>query len=775
MLLVQNGGIPETTAEREERRRTSLRDVCSVLFRHKWKMLLFFLAAAAGNTAWTLTAAKIYQSEAKLLVRLGRESVALDPTATTGPMVPVVSSRESEIQTELEILKSHRIAERVADSLGVEAVLEGLTDGSSGASDESPGPGRGIGRAAGAIKERTRALLERAGLRESLGDRDKAILTIVESTRVNTEKDTSNIINLYFEAEAPALAQRVLTELMDAYLDERVSVHSTVGSRDFFAEQCRLSQQQLGDLEQQLKAALSGAGTSSIEEELRVTLDRIGSLETDIDRAESLRAASQARAEQLRASLAGLPETIVTSTTTGYPNVAADAMRERLYELQLREQELASKYNEESRQIQEIRRQIAEAQSLLSQEHPLRAQTTTAVNAARQQAESALLAEQANLTALEAEAGTLRQKLSEARAKLSGLEDTAAGIRRLKREIEIQEANYVKYAENLEQARIDQALDAGRISNIAVVQPATLPVKAVRPNRSLQLSLGLFFGLFGALVLASGCEYLDHTVKAPRDITEKLDLRALAWVPRVRAKAIRPIERVGLPRKSDVACDEDHGAWAIGSGVRDHYWALAHVILSGVNGATRARPRLLALAASHRGEGVSAVAANLAVALSHETPGRVLLVDANLANPSLHRMFDIEPFGGLVNILSNGDGCVEPVVSFAAGNLSLLPAGCRNGQAEGAFKSAEWASLLKRLKKEYRYVIVDLPALNEVTWAVRAASLCDGVGLVVEAERSRWEAIVEAKQQLLMSRAKILGVILNKRRFPVPRWLYDAL
>jgi Mrp family chromosome partitioning ATPase len=82
---------------------------------------------------------------------------------------------------------------------------------------------------------------------------------------------------------------------------------------------------------------------------------------------------------------------------------------------------------------------------------------------------------------------------------------------------------------------------------------------------------------------------------------------------------------------------------------------------------------------------------------------------------------------------------------------------------------------MKKLKKDYRYVIVDLPAINEVKWAVRAASLCDGVGLVVEAERSRWEAILEAKQQLLMSHANILGVILNKRRFPVPKWLYESL
>ena len=96
----------------------SIRDICYVLFRHQRKFLLFFLIVMAPVTLWTLIAPEIYQSNAKLLVRLGRESVTLDPTATTGPIISVGQSRENEIKSELEILKSQELVENVVDAIG---------------------------------------------------------------------------------------------------------------------------------------------------------------------------------------------------------------------------------------------------------------------------------------------------------------------------------------------------------------------------------------------------------------------------------------------------------------------------------------------------------------------------------------------------------------------------------------------------------------------------------------------------------------------------------
>jgi capsular exopolysaccharide synthesis family protein len=758
-------------------RRTSLRDLSYILFRHKWRMLLFFIAALAGTAIFSFSAANIFRSEAKLLVRLGRESVTLDPTVTTGQTLSVVASRESEVITELEILKSRKMAEKVVDSIGPKVILRHSADKLSDIDGTTPTAGDKIGLVMQTVTKKLRALLERSSLYEPMNDHDKAVLAIMKNSEIATEKDTSNIITLDFEAESPELARRVLTTLVDAYLEEHVAVHTTRGSYEFFTEQSNLLRTRLGDLEDKLQKIGNGTSISSINEEIRVTLDRIGNLEREVDRTESSAAASRAKVQELRESLAAMPQTVVTSTTTGFPNRAAEAMRERLYELQLKEQDLLSKYSEESRQVQEIRRQIAEAQVLMRDEEPVRAQTTKALNTARQQAESALLTEQTSLSSLEAETSELKGNLAEARAHLRSLNDTATDMKRLKREIDMQEANYLKYTQNLEQARIDHALNTDRISNITVIQPATIPVKPVRPHRMLQLLLGCFFGFFGAIVLAFASEYFNHTIRAPREVEEKLRLLTLAYVPRTRANTIRPaVKWHFFSRNGGKSEDEAPALWDIPSKVKGHYDVLSERIISGLNGSARSL-RLLAITGLQRGEGVSAVAANLASALSRATGARVLLVDANFTSPSQHKIFRVESTAGLANVLSNGNTCADVTFASPVENLSLMPAGSINGDGNLAevVKPDKLARLLKHLKKDYRYVIVDMPAIEEVNWAVRVAGQCDGVGLVVEAEKCRWETVQAAKERLLMSKANVLGVILTKRRFPVPRWLYEAL
>lgn len=73
----------------------SIRDVYFVLFRHKWKIILFFLAVVVTVTLGTFLAPEIYRSDAKVLVRVGRESVSLDPTARSSPWANPGKTRSS--------------------------------------------------------------------------------------------------------------------------------------------------------------------------------------------------------------------------------------------------------------------------------------------------------------------------------------------------------------------------------------------------------------------------------------------------------------------------------------------------------------------------------------------------------------------------------------------------------------------------------------------------------------------------------------------------------
>ncbi len=719
--------------EVEERfQQRSLRDLYYILFRHKWKMLLFFCAIVVTVAIITFLSTEIYRSEAGLLVRVGRETVSLDPTATTGTILPVFQSRESEINTELEILKSREIAKDVVDSIGVETFVTQLKE-----------PGKWN-------------LSKRFNLTEPLSDHDKALLTVMDNLEVNIQKD-SWIINVFYEAKSPKLAQEVLDKFIDFYLEKHIAVHQTPGSYQFFTKQVGHLRGELEKSEKELENLKSQTGISSLVEQRAVILGRIGTLQTEIDSAEAALASANAKVQSLQQGLSQMSELVVTGTTLGLPNAAVDAMRGTLYDLQLIEQDLVSKFEQDSRQVQDVRKQIAAAQTLINKEQQERSTVTRGLNTNYMEVQSALLTEQATVSSLYAQVETLKKNLSEAKAELKVMSDSEGEITALTREVEIQEANYRKYSENLEQARVDQALEIGQISNINEVQPATLPINPVRPKKARNLLLGILVGIFGGVLLAFFSEYLDHSIKTPEEVEERLQLPALACIPRVRASRICATANWGIP-----------------ASVKQHYEAIKEQLLLGPKGAHKV-PKVLAITGSHDNEGVSTVAANLAATLARLDDGQVLLIDADLRHPSVHQIFESRLSPGLTDIFANGQSIEGVIAPSPVKNLHVLSAGTANGDLSEIFDSGAFTNLFKSIKKDYRFVVIDLPSVNEASWAVRLARLSDGVGLVVEAERSRWEVVQRTKELLEQSNANVLGVVINKRRFYIPRWLYRTL
>lgn len=516
-MMDMDGAVIERIPQR------SLRDFCYVIFRQKWKIILFFLAVMLVVTLGTFLAPQIYRSDAQLLIRLGRESVSLDPTVTTGPVIAVDQSRENEIKSELEILKSRDLIEKVVDAIGPSVLLKPSKErtGKSAPLTEAP---RGRG--------------------SPLADRAKAILLVTKKLEIEALKNT-NIISISYEAENRKLAQEVIDNLIGFYLEKHIDVHRTQGSYEFFDRQTDQLRNQLAQTEENLRHLKNKTGIASLNEQRSILFKRIGDLQQEIEKTDASVVASKAKIMAMQKSLADLPETLVTQQTTGNQNQGADMMRARLYELQLKEQDLLTRYDEKNKLIQDIRREIAEAQAILAKEERTRIQVTTGLNAAHKQVEGDLLSEKATLSSLQEKVNEERMQLASARNELKAINDEETRIVRVQRDATIQEANYHKYYEKLEQARIDHALEMGKISNISVVQPATYPLKPVRPRKLLNLALGLILGIFGGLGLAFSSEYMDHTFKKPEDIEERLKLPLLAAVSHSKKIAF-----YGLTRRS---------------------------------------------------------------------------------------------------------------------------------------------------------------------------------------------------------------------------------
>ena len=324
----------------------SLRDLYYVLFRHKWKMILFFLAVTVTVFVRTYCSPEVYRSEAMLLVQLGRESVTLDPTATTGQIINVSRSRESEVNLELEILKSRELSENVVDSIGPDAFIRRPARKLSINSPDDKVIRKTTQEAPTEVKKPLSSP-ERFNLVKPSDDRNKAVLEVMKNLEIKALKDSS-IISISYEAESPKLAQNVIATLINSYLEKHIAVHQTPGSHQFFLQQVADLQSTLALSENELRNLRDKSGISSLEEQRQVILSRIGELEGQTGAAEVELAACEAKVQALQKTLASIPEVLVTQETTGFSDHAVDLMRAKLYELQLKEHDLLSKFAKEA-------------------------------------------------------------------------------------------------------------------------------------------------------------------------------------------------------------------------------------------------------------------------------------------------------------------------------------------------------------------------------------------------------------------------------------------
>jgi uncharacterized protein involved in exopolysaccharide biosynthesis len=496
----------------------TLPDLVDILLRHKWKMLAFFATTLALVYVALRLWPRSYESEAKLFVRLGRESVGLDPTATTGKTVDIYDSREHEINSVVGVLQSRVLVEQVVDKLGPEVVLAG--EKPAAADDARASWGASLGAIVASLK-----------LVDPVPARDRAIIKLSRAIDIEYGRKSS-VVSVRAEASTPELAQGLVQAFLEAFHEQHLNVNRTHGSYAFFDEQWKVVTSDLDSALQELSEAKTRDGITSVEGQREILQDEAKLIETGIITAQSDLAAAEARVVMLQEELVALPETLTTATTSGFPNDSLHLMRERLYELQIQEQEAAAKLTPDHPNRRALERQVAASAPLVDSEDPHMTQVTTAVNPVRQEVNSELELEKTRVAALHAKVDSLMALRSHLRDQLFALNQQAVEIELLESHASLLKDKHLQYGEYREQARIDQQLETDRISNVNVFQPATLESKPASPRPSIVLGLGLILATCGALGLALLCEHFDMSLKSPDEVEALIASPVLITIPR---------------------------------------------------------------------------------------------------------------------------------------------------------------------------------------------------------------------------------------------------
>lgn len=178
---------------------------------------------------------------------------------------------------------------------------------------------------------------------------------------------------------------------------------------------------------------------------------------------------------------------------------------------------------------------------------------------------------------------------------------------------------------------------------------------------------------------------------------------------------------------------------------------------------------------TNHGDGSSTTAINFASTLAADQGVKVLLMDVNLRTPILHEPFHLEPDHGLSDLLSNGREPAALLKKVANCNLQVVTCGRSRTAPVSLFESKPFCEFLKLMRSTFDYVIMDGPPTPSFSETRILCPQVDGVILVLAAGRTREQVAKRAKQEIEEAGGKILGLVLNRRKFHIPEWIYRRL
>ena len=375
---------------------------------------------------------------------------------------------------------------------------------------------------------------------------------------------------------------------------------------------------------------------------------------------------------------------------------------------------------------------------------------------------------------MEAKVALLKSRLGDIQQRTKQLSELTPQMEELERKRELDEANYKYFAESLEKARVDEALDPSKMPNISVVQRPSPPGLETKKRDKIALALaggGMALGF--ALALLRGL-VLRQTVGRPLELETRLHIPLMLSIPYANSRnGHLPLPSNGAPANPRaLAAKRQHSnlaPWEAGHFMRPYCDAIRDRLglYFELNNLTH-KPKLVGVAGFSGAAGVSTLAAGLAASLSETDDGKVLLVDINLGPEQVHPFFKGKPAYPLTAALKP-----QTEIASASENLYLATVGSSTTGGLAQIGLKKFFDIMPNMKaSDFDYIIFDMPPLDQTspTWGM--AAFMDKLLLVVEAEKNNCDVIKRGYRKLVAERDNV-AVVINKARSYVPK-LLDA-
>ncbi|HEX6860395.1 MAG TPA: polysaccharide biosynthesis tyrosine autokinase [Caulobacteraceae bacterium] len=555
----------------------------------------------------------------------------------------------------------------------------------------------------------------------------KQLTDIVQRSVEVTPVQRSRLVSVGFSAPDPNIAARVANSLAENFIQSNLDrrFESSAYARQFLEQRLAQTRAKLEETERQLVAYAQNqeiidlpvgdesGGPSGQTQSL--TASNLQALNAALASAKANRIKAEQRWQSARANTsgAGLPD--VLNNPTVQTLTAERAALESEYQQKL------EVYKPDYPEMQQMRVRIEGLNRQIASE------VANIRNSLRTQYEVAA-----------AEEAAFNSQVNGLKHSVLDLRGRSIQYDILQREVDTNRSLYDGLLQRYKEVGVIGGLST---NNVSIVDQAQVPGHPSKPEPVKNMLAALLLGLVAGVGLAFLLEMFDESINAPQDVEAKLGLPLLGAIPRLE-RGVTPIE----------ALDDIRSAFA------EAYYSVQTALQFSTE---HGLPRTMLISSARPSEGKSTSATAIARYLAR-LGSRVLLVDGDLRNPSLHRLMQSAGGAGLSNYLSSGGTLTELIQATETPNLSFMPSGPVPPSPAELIAGPRVTELLREARELFDIVVIDGPPVMGLADAPLLASRVEGTVMVVEAGGTGRNVVRTAVRRLRVGRARLLGVILTK-------------
>ncbi len=585
---------------------------------------------------------------------------------------------------------------------------------------------------------------------EAVQDSQKylAIIRHLKSMVEPEHQEGTNIIDIRVESADSREAARVANGFAQSYREYNIREKNkkTFETKTFIETQLRLTSNRLRQAEQELQAYKESYELISLDAQTQNTLNRLYTVETEYEKVKIDKAEAQSQLRMIDAADLSKSGELKGIFFSAAPDSPVYGLKTKLSELLLKRRTLLINFTPKHPKVIEIDDQI---QAVL---HETKKELQSLLNAYRTR-EADLL-----------------QRMGQLRRENLSLPEKGLQLVRLQRDVELQESLYTQLKEKYQETLIQES---GKVEEVTVVKPAVTPAQPFNiPSKIMIVVTGIVMGLIIGIVFAFLGEVFDTSMGTIEDVEELLNVPVLGVIPQLGSDAKGKKRTDGTPeddRSRDLVTHykpKSMGAEAFRA-LRTNLQFLR----------LEMKGKLFLITSSFVQEGKTLNVVNLALSMA-QAGNKVLLVDADLRKPLVHRVFGLSREPGITDyVLGNyhwkevtnsisdvmlGDFGIDDILKTPGmDNMNFVTAGTQPPNPTEILSSSRFKDFLTEAGKVYDFIFIDAPPILPVADATEIAPLMDGVFLVYTVGKIGRGVLKRAKSTLDNVDAKVLGVILN--------------